>query len=125
MPPRRAGRAFRCLRRVGTGSVSLRALLVERLPQFRQSSDLNRLWTRCRDRQIVEPGSHGYSPPMPDKLNALLERLKAQKRTLIPAMAEHDGLPAGSALRRVAELENVIAAVEAVAAEEVDRARRS
>jgi hypothetical protein len=33
-------------------------------------------------------------------------------------MAEHDGLPAGSALRQVAELENVIAAVEAVAAEE-------
>jgi hypothetical protein len=55
---------------------------------------------------------------MPDKLDALLERLKAHQRTLILAMAEHDGLPAGSALRQVAELENVIAAVEAVAAEE-------
>jgi len=31
-------------------------------------------------------------------------------------MAEHDGLPAQSALRWVAELENVIAAVEAVKA---------
>ena len=39
-------------------------------------------------------------------------------------MAEHDGLPTGSALRQVAELENVIAAVEAVAAEEADRRRR-
>lgn len=61
---------------------------------------------------------------MSDKLQALLERLKAHQRTLILAMAEHDGLPAGSALRQVAELENVIAAVEAVAAEEADRARR-
>src|SRR3954465_6382844 len=51
---------------------------------------------------------------MPDKLNALLERLKAHQRTLILAMAEYEGLPAGSALRQVAELENVIAAVEAV-----------
>ena len=61
--------------------------------------------------------------PMPDRLNVLLERLKAHQRDLILAMAEHDGLPAGSALRQVAELENVIAAVEAVAAEEVDRAK--
>ena len=61
---------------------------------------------------------------MSDKLNALLERLKAQQRTLILAMAEHDGMPAGSALRQVAELENVIAAVEAVVGEEAERARR-
>ena len=61
---------------------------------------------------------------MPDKLEALLERLKAHQRTLILAMAEHDGLPAGSAIRQVAELENVIAAVEAVADEETDRGRR-
>jgi hypothetical protein len=70
------------------------------------------------------PTSHGYSPPMPDKLNALLERLKTHQRSLILAMAEHDGLPAGSALRQVAELENVIAAVEAVADEEAQQARR-
>ncbi|MCJ2087506.1 hypothetical protein MKK88_16175 [Methylobacterium sp. E-005] len=62
---------------------------------------------------------------MSDKLNDLLERLKTQQRMLILAMAEHAGLPAGSALRQVSELENVIAAVEAVAAEEVDRARRN
>jgi hypothetical protein len=44
----------------------------------------------------------------------------------MPAMAEHDGMPAGSALRQVAERENIIAAVEveAVAAGEADRARR-
>jgi len=61
---------------------------------------------------------------MSEKLDALLERLKAHQRALILAMAEHDGLPAGSALRQVAELENVIAAVEAVAGEEAERARR-
>ena len=61
---------------------------------------------------------------MSSKLAALLERLTAQQRDLILVMAEHDGMPAGSALRQVAELENVIAAVEAVAAEETDRRRR-
>jgi hypothetical protein len=58
---------------------------------------------------------------MPDKLAALLERLTAHQRDLILAMAEHDGMPAGSALRQIAELENVIAAVEAVADEEARR----
>ncbi|XYD12667.1 hypothetical protein R1A27_34870 (plasmid) [Methylobacterium sp. NMS12] len=62
---------------------------------------------------------------MSDKLDALLEHLKAHQRTLILAMAEHDGLPAQSAIRQVAELENVIAAVEAVAAEEAGRKRKS
>lgn len=61
---------------------------------------------------------------MPDKLDALLERLKADQRTLILAMAEHDGLPAGNVIRAFAELENVISAVEAVAGEEADQARR-
>ena len=61
---------------------------------------------------------------MSDKLNILLERLKAHQRTLILAMAEYDGLPAGSAIRAVAELENVIAAVEAVTGEEAERARQ-
>ena len=61
---------------------------------------------------------------MLDKFNALLERLKAHQRTLILAMSEHDGLPAGSALRQVAELENVIAAVEAVADEEAAQDRQ-
>lgn len=55
---------------------------------------------------------------MSDKLNALLDRLKSHQRNLILAMAEHDGMPAGSDMRQVAELENVIAAVEAVADEE-------
>ncbi|GJE15302.1 hypothetical protein FOHLNKBM_6385 [Methylobacterium longum] len=58
---------------------------------------------------------------MPNKLDALLGCLKVQQRTLILAMAERDGLPAGSALRQVAELENVIAAFEAVAAEDTAR----
>lgn len=60
----------------------------------------------------------GYILPLPDKLDAFPERLKAQQSDLILAMAEYDGLPAESAFRQVAELENVIAAVEAVAAEE-------
>ena len=38
-------------------------------------------------------------------------------------MAEHDGMPAGSALRQVTELGNFIAAVKAVAAEEVDKSK--
>jgi hypothetical protein len=62
-----------------------------------------------------------YSRRMSDKFNALLERLKAHQRDLVLAMAEHDGRPAGSALRQVTELENVIAAVEAVADEEADQ----
>ena len=62
---------------------------------------------------------------MSDKLETLLDRLKAHQRALVLAMAEYDGLPAGSVLRQVAELENVIAAVEAVAAEETDKAKRS
>jgi hypothetical protein len=62
---------------------------------------------------------------MPEKLNDLLDRLKAHQLDLILAMAEHVGMPAGSALRQVAELENVIAAVEAVADEEASRERKS
>ena len=62
---------------------------------------------------------------MPDKLEALLERLEAHQRTLILAMAEHDGMPAGSVLRQVAELENVIAAAEAVTGEEADREQKT
>lgn len=60
---------------------------------------------------------------MANKLKALLERLKAYQRDLILDMAGIDGMPAASDLRRVAELENVIAAVEAVAAEEADKQR--
>ena len=61
---------------------------------------------------------------MSDKLNVLFKRLRVHQHTLILAMAEHDGLPARSATCAVAELENVIAAVEAVAGEEADRERR-
>ena len=60
---------------------------------------------------------------MPDKLDALPKRRKAHQSDLILAMAEHEGMLAGSAFRQVAELENVIAAVEAVVAEEVDPER--
>jgi hypothetical protein len=56
-----------------------------------------------------------------DKLAAILERLTSHQRDLILAMAEHDRMPVESALRQVAELENVIAAVESVA---IDEARR-
>jgi hypothetical protein len=74
---------------------------------------------------VVQRETRNYSRLMPDKLNALLDRLKAHQSDLILAMAEHDGMPAGSALRQVAELENVIAAVEAVADEEASRERKS
>ncbi|TXM94828.1 hypothetical protein [Methylobacterium sp. WL116] len=59
-----------------------------------------------------------------DKLEALLDRLKAYQRAMILAAAEHDTLPAASVLRQIAELENAIAAVEAVADEERDPRRR-
>ncbi|MBX9934417.1 MAG: hypothetical protein K2Y56_23370 [Methylobacterium sp.] len=58
-----------------------------------------------------------------DKLEALLNRLKARQRELIVQAAEYDLIPADSTLKRIAELENVIAAVEAVADEEADRHR--
>jgi hypothetical protein len=53
-----------------------------------------------------------------DKLEALLDRLKARQRDLIMEAAQYDTMPADSTLKRIAELENVIAAVEAVADEE-------
>jgi len=74
---------------------------------------------------VVQDEPRNYSRLMSEKLNVLLNRLKAHQRDLILAMAEHDGMPAGSTLRQVAELENVIAAVEAVAGEEAHRARKS
>jgi hypothetical protein len=74
---------------------------------------------------VVRGESRVYSRLMSEKLAALLDRLKAHQRDLILAMAEHDGMPAGSALRQAAELENVIAAVEAVADEEANRERKS
>lgn len=52
------------------------------------------------------------------KLNVLLDRLKARQREFIMQAAEHDTMPTDSTLRRIADLENAIAAVEAVAAEE-------
>ncbi|MCJ2009883.1 hypothetical protein [Methylobacterium sp. J-092] len=58
-----------------------------------------------------------------DKLDALLDRLKAHQWAMILAAAEHDTLPAASVLRQIAELENAIAAVEAVAEEERGRRR--
>ncbi|WP_187278888.1 hypothetical protein [Methylobacterium sp. WL12] len=53
-----------------------------------------------------------------DKLEALLDRLKARQRELIMQAAAYDTMPADSTLKRIAELENAIAAVEAVADEE-------
>ena len=58
---------------------------------------------------------------MPDKFTALLDRLKARQRDLILSAAETDAMPATSVLRQIAELENAIAAVEAVAGEEAQR----
>lgn len=55
------------------------------------------------------------------KLASLLDRLKARQRDLILEAAQSDGLPANSTLRRISELENAIAAVEAVADEEAEK----
>ncbi|MCJ2103838.1 hypothetical protein MKK70_00265 [Methylobacterium sp. E-041] len=57
-----------------------------------------------------------------ETLDRLLDRLKARQRDLIMEAAQYDTMPADSTLKRVAELENAIAAVEAVADEE--RCRR-
>ena len=59
-----------------------------------------------------------------DKLEALLDRLKTRQRDLIMEAAQYDTMPADSTLKRIAELENVIAAVEAVADEERGRRQR-
>jgi hypothetical protein len=58
-----------------------------------------------------------------DKLEALLDRLKARQRDLTMEAAQYDTMPADSTLKRIAELENAIAAVEAVAGEKRDRRR--
>ncbi|MCJ2107025.1 hypothetical protein MKK70_16895 [Methylobacterium sp. E-041] len=58
-----------------------------------------------------------------DKLNTLLDRLKARQRDLIMEAAQYETMPADSTLKRIAELENAIAAVEAVADEERGRRR--
>ncbi|MHC2018706.1 hypothetical protein [Methylobacterium sp. CM6247] len=51
-------------------------------------------------------------------LVALLDRLKAHQHVLNVGAADHDTMPADSVLKRIAELENAIAAVEAMMAEE-------
>ncbi|MDP4023732.1 hypothetical protein Q8W71_13935 [Methylobacterium sp. NEAU 140] len=60
---------------------------------------------------------------MTDTLDILLNRLKARQRDLILEAARVDALPAHSTIRQIAELENAIAAVEAVTAEEAERER--
>jgi hypothetical protein len=52
-------------------------------------------------------------------LNSLLDRLKARQRDLIMQAAKQDMLPPDGMIRQIADLENAIAAVEAVADEEV------
>lgn len=54
-------------------------------------------------------------------LNALLDRLKTRQRDIIMEAAKHDMLPPEGMLKQIAELENAIAAVEAVADEEAER----
>ena len=52
-------------------------------------------------------------------LNTLLNRLKARQRDLIMQAAKQEMMPPDGMLRQIADLENAIAAVEAVAGEEV------
>ena len=54
-------------------------------------------------------------------LDLLLDRLKARQRDLIMQAARQDMMPPDGMLRQIAEMENAIAAVEAVAEEEADR----
>lgn len=54
-------------------------------------------------------------------LNSLLDRLKAHQRDLIMQAAKEDMLPPDGMLKRIAELENAIAAVEAIADEGAER----
>ena len=49
-----------------------------------------------------------------NKLDRLLDHLKARQCDLIMEAAQYDMMPADSTLKRIAELENAIAAVEAV-----------
>lgn len=54
-------------------------------------------------------------------LSSLLDRLKARQRDFIMQAAKEDMLPPDGMLTRIAELENVIAAVEAIADEKAAR----
>ncbi|WP_409564122.1 hypothetical protein [Methylobacterium sp. J-068] len=58
-------------------------------------------------------------------MESLLERLKDAQRTLIVEAAKIDMLPPDSMLRRVADLENTIAAVEALIEEHAHRRGRA
>lgn len=57
-------------------------------------------------------------------LEALLERLKSAQRELLLEAAKVAMLPPDSMLRRVADLENTIAAVEALIEEQIHRRGR-
>ncbi|WP_375408951.1 hypothetical protein [uncultured Methylobacterium sp.] len=71
---------------------------------------------------VVEVSVGRYSAVMTN-LDTLLDRLKARQRDLIMEAAQSDTLPADSTLKRISELENAIAAVEAVADEEAKEPR--
>ncbi|KQQ34774.1 hypothetical protein ASF58_23895 [Methylobacterium sp. Leaf125] len=58
-------------------------------------------------------------------LESLLDRLKDAQRTLITEAAKIAMLPPDSVLRRVADLENTIAAVEALIEEQAHRRGRA
>ena len=58
-------------------------------------------------------------------LEILLDRLKDAQRALIVQAAKIDMLPPDSMLRRVADLENTIAAVEALIDEQAPRCGRA
>ncbi|KQP80395.1 MULTISPECIES: hypothetical protein [unclassified Methylobacterium] len=58
-------------------------------------------------------------------LDSLLERLKDAQRTLILEAAKIAMLPPDSMLRRIADLENTIAAVEALIEEQAHRRGRA
>jgi hypothetical protein len=59
-----------------------------------------------------------------NELPALLERLKAAQRDLILAAAKLSMLPSDGTLRKISDLENTIAAVEALLQEEQAKLRQ-
>ena len=54
-------------------------------------------------------------------LKSLLDRLKAAQHAVIEDAARHSGLPSTAILRKIADLENTIAAVLALIEERQDR----
>ncbi|MCJ2100202.1 hypothetical protein MKK82_15385, partial [Methylobacterium sp. E-046] len=88
---------------------------IVRLAQYRDRAG------EGRDYLLIEQNAHG--DPVPQTVAGAIH-VWTGFRHEASTTSMFFGSPTSSALRQVAELENVIAAAEAVAAEEMDRGRR-